>query len=172
MNRQQKTDVVEFLKNNFEHSQAAFVVGFRGLTVAQMQTLRRELRKKGGSMKVTKARLMKRAAQDAHTAEVLLPYFKDQIGLVFAGKDSPAVAKVLESFSKEAESFRLIAGCLEESFVDGSGIVRIASLPPREVLLAHLCGTLKSPITRLAGACSMLTTKLLWTLKQIEQQKK
>ena len=46
MNRQQKAEVVELLKDSFSHKQAAFLVNFQGLTVAQLQTLRKELRKR------------------------------------------------------------------------------------------------------------------------------
>jgi large subunit ribosomal protein L10 len=172
MNRQQKSEVVDFLKNNFSENQASFLVGFQGLTVAQMQDLRRELRKQGGTLKVTKARLMKRAAVGLKCSDELAPFFKGQIGLVFADKETPNVAKVLYEYAKKHEALKLVAGCFEDSVLDGSSIVRIASLPSREVLLAQVCGTLKAPLTSFVTVLNMQTLRLLWTLQAIGDAKK
>lgn len=171
MNRQGKMAVVESLHNDFSQSKAAFVVGFQGLTVAQMKTLRTELRKQGGKFKVAKARLMKRAAQGIEGAQDLTPVLHNQIGLVFATKEAPAVAKVLQDFSKENEALKLIGGCMDTMVLDGNSVIRIASLPPKEVLLAQVCGTLKAPMAGLAGVLNAVTLKLLMTLKQVGEKK-
>lgn len=171
MNRQEKAAVVESLHNDFAQSKAAFVVGFQGLTVAQIRTLRTELRKQGGTFKVAKARLMKRAAQGLQGPEGLDPVFHDQIGLVFASKEAPAVAKVLSDFSKENEHLKLIAGCLDNLILNGESVARIATLPSREVLLAQVCGTLKAPMARVAGVLNGVTLKLLLTLKGVGEKK-
>ncbi len=86
MNRQEKTELVTALKDQFSKSSGSVVVGYKGLTVNQLQKLRKGIRQNKGSFKVTKARLMKLAAQDIDNAQLLIPYFKDQIGLVFARK--------------------------------------------------------------------------------------
>ena len=70
-------------------SQAAFLVGYKGLSVAQIQTLRNDLREVGGNLKVTKARLMKIAAQNIQGIESFRDNFKDQVGLVFAQEEVP-----------------------------------------------------------------------------------
>ena len=171
MNRQEKAAVVESLREGFTKSQASFLVGFKGLSVEQMQILRKNLRAKGGNLRVAKARLMKRAATDLPEAEAMLPYFKEQVGVVFAPDGPAAIAKVLSDFAKENEAMSIVVGCLESVLLDQDAVKRIASLPSREVLLAQVCGTLKAPITGLACALNMLQLKLLWTLKQIEQQK-
>ena len=171
MNRQEKAAVVESLREGFTKSQASFLVGFQGLTVEQMQILRKNLRAKGGNLKVAKTRLMKRAATDLPEAEAMLPYFKDQVGIVFVSDESAAIAKVLSDFAEENEAMSIVVGCLESVLLDQDAVKRIASLPSKEVLLAQVCGTLKAPMTGLASVLNMLQLKLLWTLKQIEQQK-
>jgi len=57
MNRQQKEAAIQSLKERFSQSNAAFVVGYSGLSVVDMQKLRSELRKDGGILKIAKARL-------------------------------------------------------------------------------------------------------------------
>ena len=150
MNRQEKAAVIDFLKDECAQSKAAFLVGVSGLTVARMQKLRRQLRSEGGKLKVAKPRLMKLALENAQGASMLLPYCKGQIGIVFALQEAPTVAKVLRDFAKENEALKLVVGQLDTMLLERDGIIRIASLPSREVLLSQLCGVLKAPITKLA----------------------
>jgi large subunit ribosomal protein L10 len=170
MNRQEKSTVVEKLRHDLENSQAVFVVSYKGLTVSLVQSLRKELRKHDGAFKVAKGRLMKRATQGLSDFEQLEPYFKEQIGLVFAEKNSPAVAKVIADFSKENASLQIIVGCLDAKLLDSQSVARVASLPSREVLLAHLCGTLQAPMTQLARVLDQLSKKLVAEAEQAGEQ--
>ena len=160
MNRDQKSSLLTSLKEQFSHSNGSLVVSYRGLTVLQLQKLRRGLRANGGSLKVTKARLMKIAAQDIPAAAPLIPYFKDQIGLVFTENQAPVIIKFLYGFAKENEALKILAGSLDSQLVDQLTLARLALLPSREVLLAQLCGLLNAPVTKLA-----------YVLQQIEKQK-
>lgn len=171
MNRQQKVEGVNFLENSFSGNSASFLIGFQGLTVSQLQRLRRELRKSGGTLKIAKARLIKRAIENVEGGQGLLPFCKNQIGLVFANDESPVVAKVLHDFSKEHAALSIIAGCLDSHVIDAYSVVRIANLPSKDVLRAQLCGTLNMPIASLANVLNVLTVRLLWTLNKIGEQK-
>lgn len=172
MNRQEKAIVVEGLKKGLLSSKATFLVGYKGLNVEQVQKLRSDLRSKGGLLKVAKTRLMKRAVDGEAGVQDLAPLFKDQIGLVFAQEQFSEVAKILSDFSKENKSLNLVAGYLDTQVVGKEKIAQIASLPPKEVLLAQLCGTLNAPISGLARALNMIVLKLMFALKQIEEKKK
>lgn len=170
MNRQQKEQVVQSLKDNFAQSPASFVVGYKGLTVNQMQSLRAQLRERGGNLKVTKARLMKIAVEDVDSLKQLLPYFKDQIGVVFAQEEPPAVAKVLRDFAKNNEALQLIVGQLDAELLNTDAINLIATLPSKEVLLGKLCGVLNAPIVNFAALLNTHVIRLLLVLKQISQK--
>lgn len=171
MNRQEKEAVIEMLQQKFSGSQAAFLVGYRGLTVVQMQTLRAQLREQQGLMKVTKARLMKRAVEGVEGVNLLTPYLKDQIGVVFADGEPPAVAKVLRDFAKQNQALQLIAGCLDAVLLDGDSVRRIASMPSKDVLRAQVCGTLQAPISGFVMVLQQLILRLLWVLREIENKK-
>lgn len=159
MNRQEKAQAVTALKDQFSKSVGSIVVGYKGLTVSQLQKLRRGIRQTGGSFKVTKARLMKLAAENVETAQPLIPYFKEQVGLVFLENQDPAVIKFVYNFSKENEALRVVAGSLESKLVDAATLIRLASLPAREVLLAQVCGVLKAPISKLAFVLQQISNK-------------
>lgn len=160
MNRDQKSSVIETLKNDFSQSQASFLVGVKGLTVKQVQALRKELRSKGGTLRVAKARLMKRAVDGVSGVEELAPYFKDQVGLVFAPDRMTEIAKLLTDFSKENQGLQLVVGCMDQALLPKDKIVKIASLPSREVLLAQV-----------GGVMNMVVAKLLWTLNAVGEKK-
>jgi large subunit ribosomal protein L10 len=170
MNRQQKVEVVNFLQDNFSKNAASFLIGFQGLTVGQLQKLRKELRESGSILKIAKARLVKRAIEDKDGGQDLLPFCKNQIGLVFADTDTPAAAKVLQQFSKEHEALKIIAGCLDSHLLDAASVVRIANLPSKDVLRAQLCGTLNMPMVSFVNVLNILILRLLWVLKKIEEK--
>jgi large subunit ribosomal protein L10 len=173
MNRQQKELVVELFEKNFLTNKGAFFVNYSGLTVAQMQQLRRQLREKGGALKIAKMRLVRRALAKVDGAEGLFSYCKNQVGVVFAHDSSEVsgVAKTLSDFSKKNESLGLVAGCVDAQLLDKTAIVRIASLPSKEVLLAQLCGALNAPLTSFVFGLNSMIAKLLFALKAIEKQK-
>lgn len=171
MNRQEKQDLIQSLKKNFESSQASFVINVKGLTVEEVQGLRKNLRQEKGVLKIAKNTLLKKATQGEIGFDMLHPYFKEQIGVVFAKQDSPAIAKILFKSAQEIDRLTLIAGTLDQRLINREQIQFLASLPSREVLLAQTVGTLKMPITGLAIVLQQLIQRLLWVLKKIEEKK-
>lgn len=173
MNRQQKESVVELFHKDFLANKGTFFVNYSGLTVKQMQQLRRQLREKGGALKIAKMRLVRRALASVEGVDGLLSHCKNQVGVVFAYDSSEVsgVAKTLNDFSKKNESLGLVAGCMDAQLLDKTAIVRIASLPSKEVLLAQLCGTLNAPLTSLVYGLNSMIVKLLLALKEVEKQK-
>lgn len=156
MNRQQKESIVELFHKNFSTSKGSFFVDYCGLTVVQMQQLRRQLQEKGGALKIAKMRLVRRALAGVSGFDALASYCKNQVGVVFAHDEAEVsgVAKALNDFAKKNQSLGLVVGCLDAELLDRAAITRIASLPSREVLLAQLCGTLKAPLAKLAFVLS------------------
>lgn len=171
MNRQQKTELIDSLKNDFKNSQASFLVGYKGLSVSQMQELRRAIRANGGHLKIAKNRLVKRAIGEVDGVCELESHLKDQLGVVFATNEFTQVAKVLSNFSKENPALSLVVGCLESEIIDENKILQLALLPSRDVLLGQVCATLNAPIAGLARSLNAVILKLLWALKQVSEKK-
>ena len=172
MKKQEKAQVIDFLHTSMEQNAASFLVNFKGLTVKQMQLLRKEVRNTGGLLRVAKARLIKRAVAGISGADDLHVFLKDQIGVVFAPEDFPTVAKALYGFSKKNESFQLVAGLLEERVFDKNAVIRIAQLPTKGVLIAQLSGTLQGPARNLASLFHIMIARMLFVLQQVAEQKK
>lgn len=173
MNRQQKEVVVDRLRDKFAASGAAVIVQYKGLTVKEMRNLRHQLREQGGALQVAKARLMRRAAGETSKTQDLLPFFKNQIGLVFAPSVdlSPMVLKVLADFSKNHEAFSIIAGSLQERVFEGPMLVQLANLPSRAVLLARVASVLQAPMRGVVVSLNQIILRLIWALKQVQDRK-
>jgi large subunit ribosomal protein L10 len=171
MNRQEKAQIIETLKSDFENSPASFLVDYKGLTVSQMAELRKRLRKHGGSMHVAKITLVKRALQGVPHDEEFDSLLGDQLAFVFVQKESPAIAKVLCDFSNECGQLKIVGGMSDAALLTQEAVKVFASLPSREVLLAKVCGTLQAPLSQLVYILNGLIEKPLLVLKQIEKQK-
>ena len=170
MNKQQKELVVKELQAGFENSQAAFVVGYKGLTVSQLHALRAQLRPQGGKLQVAKARLMKRALEEVAGSANMGDYLKDQIGLVFVSGEAPAVAKVLCDYAKENTALSLIAGRVDAHVFDKKGVERFATIPSIDVLRAQICGAIKAPIAGLANVLHTSVSRVVWVLSEVQKK--
>lgn len=171
MNRQQKASLVEVLRQEFTQSPGAFLVGYKGLTVADIQKLRKQLREADSSMKVAKNRLARRAIEGIEGASELSPLLSQQLGIVFARKDPTATAKLLYEFSKTKEALKLIGACVEHQLLNKEDVVYLAQLPPREVLLAQLLGTLQAPIATYTRLMHLLLARLLYVMQAAADKK-
>jgi large subunit ribosomal protein L10 len=150
MNRQQKQELITNLKDDFSQSGAAFFVNYQGLSVAELQNLRRRLRDLKGVFKVAKARLIKRALLDEPALKGLGDYCKGQVGVVFASRADTAVPKALQDFVRDHQKLEIIVGFMESRVLDKDSVLRVASLPSKEGMLASVAGVLQAPIAHFA----------------------
>ena len=170
MNRQEKSSAIGFLKSEFQSNEAAFIVGMQGMTVAQVESLRRGVRSQGGKFQVAKNSLLRLATKDMPSVEKLSPYFKDQVAIIFVPKEASSVAKLICDVSQENEHLKIVAGCYEARVFDQDMVKFLGSLPPREVLVAQLCGLLKAPMARNVGVLHQIMSRLLYVLKQASEK--
>lgn len=170
MNRLEKESLVGSLHNRFVESKGTFLVSVKGLTVAEVQHLRRAVRQEGGYFKVAKNTLLHRASEGVPGMEVLQPYFAQQIAVVFSS-DAPAVARVLHQSAKTVERLSLVAGAFEGTLLDRSRVEFLATLPPREQLLGQLCASLQAPMASCVGTLQQVLSQLVWTLQQVSEGK-
>jgi len=159
MNKHQKQATVVSLEAKFSSSQAAFLVNYQGLSVAQMKKLRFALDDKGGSLKVAKNRLARLALKDLSGCHGLDSLLVGQLAYVFAQGDMTSVAKVLNDFAKNNAKLQIIAGCSESKIYDANSVKAIALLPSREILLSQLCGVLSMPVILFALALKAVAEK-------------
>lgn len=169
MKREDKQRVVDDLHSAWLQASAGVVTHYRGLTVAEMGDLRRRLRQHNVSLQVVKNTLARRAAEGTEfkAAEEL---FSGPVAIAY-GSDPVGMAKAISEFAKEHESFEVKGGLLEGKFIDPQGIKALASLPPREVLLAQILGTMQAPLGAFVRTLSEVPSSFVRTLAAIRDQK-
>lgn len=147
--RKKKEEIVAKTKEIFAKAKTVVFVGFKGLTVAEAQEMRRGLKAHGVSYTVAKKSLVRRALQGAKI-EGAVPELPGEIALSY-GEDELAPAREVATFMKKFGShLSFVGGIFSGHFVDKVKITRIASIPGIEVLRAQFVYAINSPLQRFA----------------------
>lgn len=171
MNKEEKAAKVKDLAEKMKSSTAMLIADYRGLTVAEARELRNSLREAGcSSFEVVKNTLTQRAADEAQVVE-LKEYLSGPTAIAFCEEDPVSPAKVLVKYAREFKPLEIKGGILEGKAIDVEKIKFLASLPPRDILLAQLLGTMQGPIRGLATVCAGPIRGLVTALSRIKEQK-
>ena len=158
MDRAAKQESINELAGVFKTSAVIVVAHYSGLTVAQMQTLRKQMKGAGAKVKVAKNRLAKIALKDADAA-VIAPLLKGPTVIAYSG-DPVAAPKVAVDFAKTNEQFVILGGSFGKSALDLNGVKQLASLPSLDELRGKIVGLLKAPATKLAQLANAPAAKV------------
>lgn len=143
-----KQDTVSEIVTKAKASSGIVVAEYRGLTVDQIQELRRALRAENASMNVYKNSLVERAADELGYTD-LKQVLSGPNAVIFS-EDLTAGAKVLAKYAKRFESLSIKGGVFEGKFADKDATMTIAKLPNREGLISMLLSCLQAPIRQFA----------------------
>jgi large subunit ribosomal protein L10 len=157
LNRNEKVAVVTDVAAQAARAQTLALAEYRGLTVAHLDSLRRQAREKGVYLHVLKNTLARRAvagtpfevAQEAMVGPLIYGFSEDAV----------AAAKVIADFAKTNDKLVIKGGVYAGKALNADGVKALASIPSREVLIAQIAGLLKSPIQRTAGVLAALAEK-------------
>jgi large subunit ribosomal protein L10 len=154
VNREEKQQQMESLRQEFAAARAAFLVEFQGLTVARDTELRNRLRRAAVRYRVVKNRLARRAVEDTPLA-ALDGQFRGPTAVALSQGDPAAAAKLLVEFARDNPALRIKAGLLEGGQrLDAAGVEALSRLPGLPVLRGRLAGVVLAPATRLAMVLS------------------
>lgn len=170
MARPDKVAKVEELVELFNNSNAAVLTEYRGLTVKDMQDLRRSF---GGdaTYAVAKNTLTKIAAKQAGI-EGLDESLAGPTAITFITGDVAAVTKGLKAFAKDNASLAIKGGVMDGNVLDAKAVLKLADLESREVLLAKLAGGLKANLSKAAFAFAAPASKLARVMGALEGKAK
>ncbi|MEK3888986.1 50S ribosomal protein L10 [Bacillus sp. FSL K6-3431] len=146
-----KKQVVNEIAEKLKTSVSTVVVDYRGLNVAQLTELRKQLREAGIDFKVYKNSMTRRAADDVELSG-LNEVLTGPNAIAFSADDVVAPARILNNFAKANEALEIKAGVIEGNIATVEEVKALAELPSREGLLSMLLSVLQAPVRNLALA--------------------
>jgi large subunit ribosomal protein L10 len=152
-----KGEVIEVIKSQIDKSQTIVLAEYRGTTVGALTGLRKKARESGVSLHVFKNSLARRAVAGT-PFDVLSAQMTGPLMYAFSS-DAVGAAKVVSDFAKGNEKFVIKAGAFAGKALDTAGVTALASIPPREVLLAQIAGLLNTPVASMARVLAALSAK-------------
>lgn len=170
MNKNEKAEIVEEVKEMITNSSAVYLTDFSGITVADITNIRNEFRKEGVKYKVIKNTLFSRAVSESGKYSKLINDLVGMTGYAFA-KDNPvAPAKIIKKYFDETQKLALKACYIEDQFYDGAKLNELASLPSKKELMAGILRAVNSPASGIVGAINAVMRDLVSVVDQISKK--
>ena len=158
MDRAEKQEAIGQLQGVFKTTGVVVVAHYSGLTVAQLQNLRKQMKLAGATVKVAKNRLAKIALDGTDVASIK-PLLKGPTLLAYSS-DPVAAAKVAVDFAKVNDKLVILGGAMGTTALNPDGVKALASLPSLDELRAKIVGLVQAPATKIAQVVNAPAAKL------------
>ena len=153
-----KKQIVANLTEKLQTAVSGVIVNYSGISVENDTQLRAELRKAGVDYAVIKNTMTKRACENVGYGE-LASSLEGMAAIAISKDDAVAPAKILKSYADKIDTFELKAGFVEGKILDQAGVLELANIPSKEVLIGKLLGSIQSPLYGLACALQAIIDK-------------
>lgn len=160
LSKEQKKKLVSELSPILKNSSSIIFTDFAGLTMAELTSLRKELKKQTSGYKVIKKSLLDLILKDSGKTGVDLTGHKGSLAVAYSSADGAALAKTINSFATSTKKLSILGGFLMGGLVDAKKVVLLAKLPNREALLAQVLQLMMSPISGLARVLDGISKKV------------
>jgi len=168
MNKEQKKNYITEMTANFENSEAVLVTHYQGLTVKQLDELRKQMRDQGIQFKITKNRITKLALEKTKCKD-LANLFTGPTAVALS-KDAISTAKILTKFSKENNNLKILGGIMGKEILDVAAVANVATLPTLDEARAKIIGILRSPAQKITSILLAPASKI--AILALEKSKK
>ncbi|MDC7243007.1 MAG: 50S ribosomal protein L10 [Sphaerochaetaceae bacterium] len=156
MNKQQKSEVIDFLTSEFKESQAIVVCDFNGITHKELEGLRLDAKANGTKVQVAKNTLVTVAVKNAELGDIELT----GSNIFLWSEDQISACKVADKFATaNKEKFSIKSGIIEGEIADVARVNAFAKLPSRDELLGMLAATWMAPLTNFTIGLDALRRK-------------
>lgn len=156
--REEKVQQISEIVQKFKDSKSTILTDYRGLNVAEVTELRKNLREAGVEYKVYKNTLVRRATKEVEFEEIN-EQLTGPIAIAFSNEDVVAPAKILADFAKDHTALEIKVGILEGNVVSLDEVNALAKLPSRDGLLSMLLSVLQAPMRNMACAVKAVADK-------------
>jgi large subunit ribosomal protein L10 len=168
MNKEQKKDYITDITAQFENSEAVLVTHYQGLTMTQLDELRKQMREHGIQFKITKNRITKLALAKSRCKD-LANLFTGPTAVAF-GNDAIISARILSKFSKDNENLKLLGGIMGTEVLDSAGVQNVANLPTLDEARAKIVGILATPPSKIVSILLARSEKMSILTPEISEK--
>ena len=168
MNKEQKKNYISEMTTQFGKSEAVIVTHYQGLTVSQLDDLRKKMREHGIKFKITKNRITKLALENTKM-KVISNLFNGPTAVAIS-EDAITSAKILTKFSKENTNLKILGGIMGSDILDVAGVQNVATLPSLDEARAKIVGILRTPAQKIASILLAPASKI--AILALEKSKK
>ena len=168
MNKEKKQSYIKEMTAQFEKSEAVLVTHYQGLSVKQLDNLRKQMREHGIQFKITKNRITKIALEKSRCKD-LSNLFTGPTAVALS-EDAISSAKILTKFSKENENLKILGGIMGKEILDVAAVANVATLPTLDEARAKIIGILTSPAQKIVSILLAPASKI--AILALEKSKK
>ena len=154
----QKQQIVADLAEQIRNSAAGVIVNYQGITVDKDTAMRKALRNAGVKYVVMKNSLTGRACDEVGYSD-LKQYLTGMTAIAISENDPVAAAKILKEYTEKVESFEILAGYVDGNVINSDSVKQLADIPSKEVLIAKLLGSIRSPLYKFAYVLQAIVDK-------------
>lgn len=170
LNRTEKEQVVQELKEGFNRAKTIVFTDYRGLTVANLSDLRSLLREGNIEYKIVKNTLAK-IASEGTSVSAAKDAFKGPVGIAISYDDPVLAVKKILEYSKKNDKLKIGMGLIEGSVCAAQELKAVADLPPRNVLLSMMAGGFQSPLSKLGWLLNATLSGFVNALDALKNKK-
>lgn len=170
LSKASKQDLVREINDRFKGGPTVMVIEYKGLSVKEMQGLRRQLKKAKAELKVVKNSLLRIASKETGIEEIN-NLFEGPTAVAICDDDPAPVAKVFVDSMKSHAAIRFKGGIVDGKVIGSEEVTRLSRLPSKEVLLSQFVGMLSNPITNFLGVLTEIQRSLLYLLNSLKELK-
>ena len=168
MNKEQKKNYIADMTAQFENSESVLVTHYQGLTVIQLDELRKQMREHGIQFKITKNKITKLALANSRCKD-LANLFTGPTAVALS-KDAISSAKILTKFAKNNQNLKILGGIMGNDVLDVAGVQTVANLPSLDEARAKIVGILTSPAKKIVSILLAPASKI--AILALEKSKK
>ncbi len=171
MEKAQKGEQIAEIKEKLTNSTAVYLVDYHGITVDEVNGLRREFIKEGVTYKIYKNTLFRRAMEEVGGYDELNDLLVGMTGFAFSGDNFVAPAKIIKKFGEDKKKLTFKGCYIESEFYGSEQLATLASMPSKEEVMAGIVGSIQAPISGVVGAINAVMRDIVGLVDEISKQK-
>jgi len=170
LSKQEKVELAKQYGDKFKNASSVFVLDYKGLSVKDIQELRKNVKKANAQFSVVKNSVLKHGATGSDVDKIAY-MFTGPTAVAISDEDPVSVAKAFVDSIKVFPQVKLKGGIVHGTVVNENDINNLSKLPPREVMLSQFIGLLISPLTSLMSTFKNMQTKIVYAINEVKNKK-